>query len=270
MKRHCIVAVRLFLRFKAPVFLLRDRSGSTPLHISTKNTLPEITRWLGEAGPEETLTLEDGVGNTPLEMAISQWLQVSTGNNGPGSLPQIPTISESLHPFSNDRPQPTEEDVQKLKDTVERLNAQGRLRNGTKLATELVAFASKIEADVKKRAEAAAAADEKKEDEGAEFKPLMEDRNCWKTLDYIASAVASKPHLRRQLVHLDDVHRSVDGTLQRVGRKPSGLVQHGPQGDDDGLDPEVEEDKETQAKNFSAVAQWHSRHSFDLWGDDTI
>ncbi|RPD55207.1 ankyrin [Lentinus tigrinus ALCF2SS1-7] len=270
-KKHSIVAVKLFLKFKAPVFLLRDRSGSTPLHIATKDTLAEITRLLGEAGPEEALTLEDGVGNTPLEMVVSQWLQVSAGNNGPGTLPLIPTISDSLHPYSNDRPYPSDKDIQKLRETIEHLVAQGRLRNGTKLATELASFTSKIETSAKKRAEAAAAADDNlKDDKDAEFKPLLEDRNCYKTLDYIVEAVASKPHLRRQLVHLNDVHRSVDGTLQRVGRKPNTLVSHGHQADDEGLEPEVAEDKETKAKNFSAVAQWHSTYAFELWNEDTI
>ncbi|KAI0708741.1 hypothetical protein C8T65DRAFT_535541, partial [Cerioporus squamosus] len=146
-KKNGIAAVKLLLKFKVPVFLMRDRGGSTPLHLAANSILPEITRLIGEAGPEEALTLEDSVGNTPLEMAISHWLQVSTGSNGPGSLPQIPTLCDSLHPFANDRPFPSEEEIQKLKNTVERLVAQGHLRSGTKLATELAAFTSKVEAE---------------------------------------------------------------------------------------------------------------------------
>ncbi len=270
MKKHGYAAVKLLLKFKVPVFLMRDRGGSTPLHIATNHALPAITHLLGEAGPEEALTLEDSVGNTPLEMVISHWLQASTGTNGPGSLPQIPNLSQSLHPFTMDRPYPSEGDIQKLKDTVERLVEQGRLRNGTKLATELAAFIDKVEAETKKRAEAAVPADDQDADKDAEFQPLLEDRDTWSTLDYIMEAVASKPHLRRQLVHLSDVHRSVDGTLSRVGRKPDTLVAHGQQTDGDGLDPEVEEDKETKAKNFSAVRKWHANYSFDIFGEDSI
>ncbi len=272
-------AVQLLLKVKSPVFLLRSQDGSTPLHIATRNSFTEIVRLVGDAGPEEAFQMEDSVGNTPLEIATFKWLHVSTGTHFRGTLPAIQLFDEGLHQYRHRDPQlVTPDEAKALKDTIDRLVANGRLRKGTKLATDLSAFADKKKADAKKRAES----DSSKEgtpgpedtDADAEYKAgIVEGPDAIRTMEYmyIAGAVGTR-RSARQLVHLIDVHRSVQGSLDRSVYKP-------PQDDDynyrhkedEGLEPERIEDKQEKVRKHSAVSKWHNVHAtFELFGEDNI
>lgn len=270
-KNDRIAAVRLLLQNKAPVFLLRDCNGSTPLHLAVARRLPETARLIGEAGPKEALVVEDGVGNAPLEIAVTNWLKNATGDGWTAYLPSMDCISNNLSHLQADRRHTSLKEVALFQDTLQRLTAQGRLRSGTKLATELAAFAQRLEGEVKKRTEAEAAEAEQKAKEGGEEKlQLTEGGDATKTLDYIAEAVAKNNGVRRRLVHLIDVHVSVKGSLDRTTQKPQieETISGRKKDDEGGLDPEEAEDKEKESKSHSAVSQWHRCLDFDIFGDD--
>lgn len=267
MKRSSIAAVRLLLPFKADVFLLRDRDGSIPLHLAVTRSVPEIARMIGEAGPEEAYTLEDGVGNTPQEIAVSNWLQYVTTDGWNGDVGYVPTIDHSFNFFLPDYVhRASMDEVESFRKTLEGLISQGRLRTGTKLATELVAFADRLENEAKK-----ADSDDKnvtvKEDEDGSLE-LWDTADGGKTLDHITGVITQKSGLRRRLVHLSDVHVSVKGSLERSEGRPQGGYQHRNEGDEDGLDPEVVEDKGEISKDRSAIATWHPNPIFNIFGDD--
>ncbi|KAI0750408.1 hypothetical protein C8Q74DRAFT_1373995 [Fomes fomentarius] len=270
-KRSSIAALRLLLPFKADVFLLRDRDGSIPLHLAVTRSVPEIARMVGEAGPEEAYTLEDGVGNTPLEIAVSNWLQYATTDGWNGEVGWVPTIDQSFNFFlpesCNNVHRASMDEVESLRKTLEGLISQGRLRTGTKLATELVAFADRLENEAKKKADSDDKNGTVKEDEDGSLE-LWDTADGGKTLDYITGVITQKSGLRRQLVHLSDVHVSVKSSLERSGGRPQGNYQHRNEGDEDGLDPEVVEDKGEKSKDRSAIATWHPNHIFNIFGDD--
>ncbi|KAI0367118.1 ankyrin [Pilatotrama ljubarskyi] len=263
-KRRSLPAVRLLLQVKAPVFGLRDQSGSTPLHVAVRGALAETVQLVGEAGPSEVLHLEDGVGNTPLEIATQAWLQQATPSGISTNIPPSKSFTEDLHYYYYIPRTIVAKDVKLLKETVDMLLASGRLRNGTKLATELVAFANKLEAEVQKRAEA-----EAKEDQSAELnsdvKAAQDQRDQTKTLAYITGAVAAHPS-RRGLVHLFEVHRSVKGSLERSAQHPKPPCEKSEE--EDGLEAEAAEDRDEKAKRHSAIAQRHSNMVMPLFGAD--
>ncbi|KAI0738301.1 ankyrin [Daedaleopsis nitida] len=267
-KKAALNTVRVLLQANAPAFLIRDNGGSSPLHCAVSQSRAEITRLLGDAGPDEAFALEDGVGNTPVEIAVSKWLQGATGQEWPGAVPRLSSISDNLRFLQSDHHHTSMEEVQTFKETLGRLSSLGRLRNGTKLATELAAFADRLEVTVQERADASTSDDKTDNDESA-----TDCAYAKKTLDYVIGALASKPGLCRQLVHLIDVHRSVKGSLDRSQRimddSNNNYNTSRSRDDEGGLDPEEVEDKEQKVKTHSAVAQWHVG-GFDVFGDDPL
>ncbi|KAI1782779.1 ankyrin [Ganoderma leucocontextum] len=275
-KKAGLKAVQLLLKVKSPVFLLRTQDGSTPLHIATRNSQDEIVRLIGDAGPEEAFQMEDGVGNTPLEIATFNWLHASTGIGFGGTLPNIQLINEGvLQTYRNSNPLlVTPDEAKALKDTVDRLVANGRLRTGTKLAMDLTAFADKKEAEAQKRAESNAPkgpSASEPEDADAEYKKdISGSADAVKTMEYIAGVVSTK-HSARQLIHLIDVHRSVQGSLDRSVYKPSAVdIYNSRKKDEEGLEPERVEDKQERVRKHSAVSWWHSHNVFQLFDEDSL
>ena len=267
-KRENPTTVRLLLQAKAPAFLLRDLSGQTPLHLAVHKYLHDIVRLVGDAGPEEAFAMEDCVGNTPLEVAVTNWLHVSTGNKYTGVLPNVQDLNDNVWWAQTKRDIPTAKDATELAATVARLLEQGRLRAGTRLANALQAFATRV------REASEGPKDTADEEEGAdagadaEFADTDAKQDATATLDYVAGVVAAKPALRRQLVHLIDVHKSVQGSLDKSATRQEQVqyYRHRKNDDEGGLDPEVEEDKEKTAKDHSAIKMWAS--SLDVFGDD--
>ncbi|KAI0350817.1 ankyrin [Trametes cingulata] len=262
-KRASLSGVQALLQVRAPALALRDQSGSTPLHVAIRSGLAEIAQLVGEAGSAELLLLEDGVGNTPLEIATQKWLQQALSSGLSTNLPQLHSFTEDLH-YNYYKPRKVvQKDVKLLRDTIDMLLASGRLRNGTKLATELAALANKLETELHARAEAEAKG-LKPAELDSDLKVAQDQSDSTKTLSYISRAVAANP-TRRGLVHLIDVHRSVKGSLERSAKRPEHPYQ---KADDEGLDAEVAEDRDEKAKNHSAIAQWHSTMVMPLFGED--
>ena len=210
--------------------------------------------------------MEDGVGHTPLEIAMFNWLHISTGFFG--ILPTVQLFEEGMLHLYFKRPKfVTQGEANALKDTIDNLFASGQLRKGTKLTTDLTAFADKKSAEAKKRAECEA---HKKSDSGsggANYEnDTIEHADAIKTMEYIIAA-ASTRHGPRQLVHLIDVHRSVQGSLDKSVYKESSY------GGYDYRNKDEEGGKEEKAKKHSAVSLWHGQlddYAFELFAEDNF
>ena len=248
------------------MFLLRDLSGQTPLHLAVHSYAHEIVKLVGEAGPDEAFTLEDSVGNTPLEIAIAGWLQYVTRDGCPTVIATPKELDGNMWHIQQRRRGPSREEAKALSVTVARLLAQGRLRAGTKLANALVAFAERVQEAVDNPKKDPADEDIEGEEDECEATTASKDQQ--KTLDYVASAMEAKPELRRQLVHLLDVHRSVQGSLEKSQMNAQQVASYRARRDDNegGLDPEEAEDNEKKAKDSSAITKWSS--GIDVFGDD--
>ncbi|KAH9935086.1 uncharacterized protein BXZ73DRAFT_100479, partial [Epithele typhae] len=139
-----------------------------------------------------------------------------------------------------------------LADTVARLHAQGRLRDGTQLATALEGLVERVrvaseggpewtdpveEYEAKKEAEGGEKDKEKKAEE--EFGPLRARTNALEVLEVIEEIARANPGVRRQLVHLIDVHQSVQGSLDSSAGAARHVHYNRMDRAEDGLDPEV-------------------------------
>ncbi|KAI0325229.1 ankyrin [Cubamyces sp. BRFM 1775] len=245
-KRNNLRALDMLLRKEAPVFSMRDQDGSTPLHVAIRNGYSKIARFIADAGPDNALYTEDGVGNTPLELSIQRWLQSKTAWHRWGGAPSVETLSSNLSPYTSRR-FASQDEVILLKDMLNRLVDNGRLRKGTKLATELVAFADRMEVEAQKRTAV----------EAVEARPVKvndddDDDDAEETFACISATISARPG-RRVLVHLIDVHRSVKNGLERV-------TQEGAQDKvkDDDMEAEVAEDEIEKAKERCAFNYWKS------------
>ncbi len=67
--------------------VIRDNTGSMPLHETVRNGRPKLTSLLVSQGGIDVLYAESGVGETPLETATTQWLLAATRGEYPGRAP---------------------------------------------------------------------------------------------------------------------------------------------------------------------------------------
>ena len=210
--------------------------------MSVKASRAKITKMLAEASPVEALTLEDGVGNTPVETATRQAflekLEIVCGNFRQPS---------ELRPNYNQRPfdiEKQEKELPLLHSTIDDLLREGRLTRGTKLTKELLSFADRLEAKLAK--EKALAEEQKKKediekvkDEQESFAPARDSGTPSEVLKILLEELAKRPTLRH-LVHLSDVHESVKRSLDKFNKDKKNTKQVNKPADDDGL-PEEEE-----------------------------
>ncbi|KAI0059307.1 ankyrin [Artomyces pyxidatus] len=218
-KRGSTASVRSMLEFgiDRSVFLLKDVSGSNVLHVAVQQASTDIASMLCVHGPEELLHGENGVGQTPLDIASQKDLTERT-RTGQGPWVRKPNDLQSTvgeHTGFQETPFELEKQkvqIPKLRATLDTLLADGRLERGTSLATELLAFADSMEA---KLAEAIAAKKEADDAAGEDIDPLMPTGSVTRTADVIREAVALKAG-RRQLVHILDVQQSVKRNLEHL------------------------------------------------------
>ncbi|KAH9949875.1 ankyrin [Amylocystis lapponica] len=258
--------VRILLSTKASPFLLRDVKGSTVLHIAVKSYLAEITELLVNACPSEALYMEDGVGNTPLELVIQGSLLEKTGRGFPANMPDVPTLSSSwsLDDVATKKPfviAKQKDELPRLRTTIQGLLKEGRLRSGTKLTTELLAFADKMEA--KLVAEEAKAAGKEVKVEATGHATTEDSENISKTCEVLQAAIAQHPATQaRYLVHLIDVHRSVRSSLD----KSKTVIEQARNTHDEELAAEEKVDKEEDVKLKTFLTSWSS----DCFDKDTM
>ena len=203
----------LDFRVDPTVFLRKDADGSIPLHIAVQNTNTALIEVLLRYGPTEQLYTENSVGQTPLDIASLKFLPRVTGSVAV-SVPNVPQVNvanqvDSLKgtaPFDVEK---QKEEIPKLRATLELLLADGHLVNGTKLATELLAFASRMEeklaTDIAKDAAKKDVEKDKVDYDASRDTPAS-------TYVLLRDAAAARPG-GRQLVHLADVQQYVQRSL---------------------------------------------------------
>ncbi|KAJ8080933.1 hypothetical protein PM082_017768 [Marasmius tenuissimus] len=239
--------VEAIINFDKLSVLIRDIKGSLPLHTAVLIARPEITKMLLQGSPTEELHSENGVGDTPFEIATLQHLlSVVTDVNGHTSA----VSSSARHTI------PTRRDVEKLKKGVPELrkmiaalSSDQKLAKDSQLEKELSAFARYLETQLasakpdyearkKREAEKAEKAQRKKEEEEKRGIRRYDVCDKEKTYAYVKEAVEARPS-ERKLVHLVDVQKSVMGDLSKIeSRKQREAYEH-----DDGLEPEEKDER---------------------------
>ncbi|KAH9930561.1 ankyrin [Amylocystis lapponica] len=264
---------------------------NTPLHIAVKRKRVDIVRILlsakvhrtacrgqeslrkdhrapHQACPSEALYMEDAVGNTPLEFVTQGALLKNTGGSFTAETPDVRLLSESgvisesqlLKNIAFKRPfviAKQENELPRLRTTIQALLKEGRLRNGTTLTTELLAFADKMEAKLVAEKAKANTAGEETEGEAAGRATAEDTPDISKTRKVLLTAVAERPAAQaRYLVHLIDVHRSVHSSLNSNSSKND--VWRAQKTHDEELAPEVQVDKEEDVKKKTFLTSWSS------------
>jgi hypothetical protein len=213
-KRGHTMTTRAILDFgiNPTIFLRKDADGSTPLHSAVQNANTVLAELLLQYGPTEQLYTENSVGQTPLEIAVLKFLPRVMGSIE-APLPKVPCVDvssqvqspKSTAPFDVEK---QKVEIPKLRATLDALVADGCFVYGTKLATELFAFAGRME---EKLAIEVARKDAAKE-EDSEVDHLASHGTTANMYTLLRDAVAVRSG-RRQLVHLADVQRSVQRSL---------------------------------------------------------
>ncbi|KAH9057581.1 hypothetical protein EDB87DRAFT_1630905 [Lactarius vividus] len=197
-KRGNAAIARTILEFgtNPAVLLLGDADGSTPLHVAVQNADTALAQVLLKHGPTQLLYTENNVGKTPLDVASLKGLL---------RLPM--NVEHHLHTSKKSPPFDVEKqktEIQKLRATLNTLLVDGLLADDSKTKTELLAFVARMEG-------------------AGEGEGELEPGTTTRTYFALRHAAVVRPGMRRQLVHLADVQRSVqrnlaqqdDGTLVR-------------------------------------------------------
>lgn len=278
-KRGNAAAARSILEFGVDpaVLLLRDADGSTPLHAAVQKADTVLVEVLLKYGSTQLLYTENSVGQTPLDIASLKGLPRMTNPTGvprPTDLPM--NVEGRLHapqiapPFDVGK-QKTE--IPKLRAMLDTLLAEGHLVHGTKLATELLAFADRMEG----RLAVETARKNAAEAEGKlEWEFLAPQVATARTYFVLRDATAARPGTR-QLVHLADVQRSVrrnlaqqaDGTLVQWSQRSRVTGEENKE-----TDPEDQRIAELKARSLFA-AGYHNIFGanfqrVDLYGEDRL
>ncbi|KAF8265342.1 ankyrin repeat-containing domain protein [Lactarius quietus] len=129
-KRGNVTTSRTILEFGIDptrvVHLPRYADGSTPpLHVAVQKEDQVVTEILLKYGPTQPLYTENGVGQTPLDIASLKYLRTPP----------------KARPFNVEK---QKIEILKLRATLNMLLADGHLVHGSKLMTELPAFADRI------------------------------------------------------------------------------------------------------------------------------
>ncbi|KAF8075783.1 ankyrin repeat protein [Lyophyllum atratum] len=246
-KQGATRAAKLIVEFTKSTLLMRDIDGSTPLHCGVQRGFGEITEMLVKAVPPEALYMENGVGETPFDMAtLKHKLQITQDFQYDRAI----DVSRLSVGHADENPkriqlEGLEEEIRRLRSTMDWLIEDGKLIKGTKLAEELHRFAEMMEEKV--LSEKASVAEETKTSVNTPEKNPKEGENPRRTLDAISAAVAAAPG-KRMLIHLIDVQKSVQGNLSRYNKEQAAMEVHD---DDEGLGKE--QDAETKERNGSLV-----------------
>ena len=264
-KRGLTKTTRATLEFgvNPAIFLSKDADGSIPLHIAVQNASTALDELLIQYGPLEQFYTENSVGQTPLEIAGLKFLPRVTGFNL-APLPAEPQVNVVGQVSSLKRTAPFDLEKQgveipKLCATLNMLVADGWLVPGTKLATELFAFADgmekKLAIEIATRKDVAKGADE-----GDEIDPAIAP--CGSPADMyvmLRDAVAARPG-PRHLVHVADVQRSVERGLVHQAKLSSWTQPLSEEERSKLTDPEVQRIAQLKQRSLSVQGACVSAH----------
>ncbi|KAG5643246.1 hypothetical protein DXG03_001296 [Asterophora parasitica] len=244
-KEGAIRSVKLIINYTKSTLLMRDIDGSTPLHCAVQRGFAEISEAIIRAVPPEALYMENGVGETPLEMAA---LQHKLDLTQRFTAERHRSVTSLMIHHADDNPERIEiyrleVELPRLRSTIDDLTQAGKLVRGTKLADELVRFVEMME----EKLEAKKAEEKDRAFVKEEYARHRDSCNRKHTLEVVSEAVAATPG-QRLLVHLVDVQRSVHGNLARYAKEKEGEEER-----DDGDRLRKEEDTETKERKGSLV-----------------
>ncbi|PFH47157.1 hypothetical protein AMATHDRAFT_68340 [Amanita thiersii Skay4041] len=212
-----IDAVQLLVAFSTVANTMRDSDASLPLHVALRRGFAKITKILVDASPS-TLFMEDGVGNTASEICSGiQFRNRMNRFNDPNETPMLQALQ-----FNNVQTDPPrfqlshlEEKIPALRQTVDSLLKEGRLRKNTKLEKELLVFADKMEGHMRRLQQEPVHVTTPEEKKEVEHPIDTEDMEA--TFIIVKEAV-EKGEGKRELVHLIDVQQSVERNLKKSMR----------------------------------------------------
>lgn len=216
-----IKVVELLLTCSHVANAIRDSDGCLPLHTAVRRGYSRIAELLINASPS-TLYVEDGVGSTAFEsIVLNRFRERMDHFTRDGYIPQIGCVDTSGAKKDPERFDLAhlEKELPRLRKTIDSLLKVGKLRKDTKMEKELVRFADMMEERTRKLQQTRMGRIEAK-------KP--EKENPTDVLDYDATYDVVKGALdriqaryQRELVHLIDVQKSVDGSMKSSsGQKP--------------------------------------------------
>ncbi|KAK7062773.1 hypothetical protein VNI00_000262 [Paramarasmius palmivorus] len=261
--------VKLIVNFTKSGLLIRNVIGSMPLHIAVLNGYAKVSKILLDASSTEALHAENGVGDTPLEIATVQML-LRRVTEYSSVCPELgrSKVNWDRMPRRLDVER-LEQATSELREMIRVLQEDGKLTQGSKLNEELSAFARYLETQLanarvedaakKKREKAKKERKEKEEQERQEHwavPGLMDEEDHERstsydcqtrggTFNYVLNAVMARPG-DRSLVHLVDVQKSASGDLDKVQRTTTKADY-----DDEGFAPE--EDPESKLRSNSML-----------------
>ncbi|KIK54450.1 hypothetical protein GYMLUDRAFT_63236 [Collybiopsis luxurians FD-317 M1] len=232
--------------------MMYDVSGSIPLHIAVANSQVKTVQKLVDNSPPESLFTENGVGNTPLEIATLYGLFHRVVNLTVSQPSELPASWGNTNPprINLDK---LSENVPALRKAISELSSNGPLKPGDKLTEELSAFARLME--TKLAAAKAEAAQEKKEpktEEELEKEKWNDFEDKSATLKILQEAALARP-MQRQLIHLIDVQKSVGSDLNSAMRQSSNVgYRRSRKEDEEGLEPE-DDSSDMKLRNSSLI-----------------
>ena len=212
-------AVEMLLACSHVANAIRDSDGCLPIHIAVRRGFSRIAKLLISTSPSTLLT-EDGVGSTAFESASLNSFRQRMDHFNNGNYISRVTSSE-LNTADKDPERydlgHLEKELPRLRDTINSLLSVGKLRKDTKLEKELVAFAERME-DQMRRLQQAPVVVEPEEENPTD----VQDYNA--TCDVVREALNDVQDLRK-LVHVMDIWKSVDGSLTTCYHQKNEVVK---------------------------------------------
>jgi len=280
-KRGYIVTLRTILEFgvNPAICLPKDADGSTSLHIAVQNSNSALADVLLQHGPAEHVFTENSVGQTPLDIAGLKGLPRVMGSmDAPRPTEPQVNVSYQLRNIRNTASFDLEKqkiEIPKLRATLDALLADGRLVHGSKLATELLSFAARLEGKLITEVARKNAAENGTEED--EVDPIAQMCNPAHTFALLRDSAATHPGCRR-LVHLTDVQRSVQRSLEQQAEKSFVSWNQQRQGrDEKPKEADTEEQRITELKARSLFKSatgnyrffgYNPKNEVNLFGND--
>lgn len=214
---------------------MRNVDGFTPLHVAVQQGFPGMVSLLLLHSPD--LHVENGVGNTPLEMAAVKHLQVSMQQHKARNSPTSDTLSGYLSTsIERITPATLSKELPKLRATLTALTQEGKIEGDSLLAKSVEEFADFMESKLAAtRSANVVSVDEK-----------YRQDTCDVSAVYRILSDSTSRREPRLLVHLIDVQRSVQGSLDKFVAEKQDYTHH----NDDGLEPEVDDERRERDGSF--------------------
>ena len=259
-KHNRLDIVRVLVDTSATQYLQRDYNGMTPLHLAIKSGYAEITRLIAKTGPAEALTLEDAVGNTPLEtathLAFLKRLDVASCPI-PRPYPMPPQVEWARTPFDLAK---QERELPLLRETIQSLLDEGRLLEGSKLAKDLRDFAARLETKISEVKTAKTEKAGTAKDSSEQWTAEKDNIDPIATLQVVREAITARPS-HRQLVHLSDVQIAVQKGLEEFTDAERKKRRNVSWRNRRGHDEDEELDREPEAPKTSVLTCTYVEHN---------